>query len=441
MTEEKLSYGWRSAVTGRLLLLITGCLLLGLVSGHYAWALVLGLSLYLAWTLKQLLRLHSWLRDEQAEAPPPESNGLWGEVFDGIYYLQRRNQRNCSRLQAVIDRVQGSTAALRDAVVMLDSQGNLQWWNKAAESLLGLKIPQDNGQPIGNLVRDPRFKDYFSRGQYLDPLELPAPHSPHKQLQIHITRYGNQEHLLLARDVTRVHQLEQMRKDFVANVSHELRTPLTVICGYLETLLDNLGELDPRWRRALQQMQQQSGRMQDLLSHLLLLAKLETSEQPSDNQAVAVEQLLQSIRRDAEALSAEGQHHIQVDADPLLRLWGNESELRSAFSNLLFNAVKYTPDKSEIYLRWWQDEQGAHLSVEDSGPGIEARHLSRLTERFYRVDSGRGNNTGGTGLGLAIVKHVLLRHNGRLEITSVLGKGSRFTCHFAASQLCKSVAE
>jgi two-component system phosphate regulon sensor histidine kinase PhoR len=225
-----------------------------------------------------------------------------------------------------------------------------------------------------------------------------------------------------------------MRKDFVANVSHELRTPLTVIAGYLETLLDNVEEVNPRWRRALQQMQQQASRMQNLLNDLLLLARLETSDDPAETQPVAVDQLLQSIKSDAQALSGARRHRLQLQADPHLKLKGSEAELRSAFSNLIFNAIKYSPDESEISIRWWSDEQGAHLAVQDSGIGIEAKHLPRLTERFYRVDSSRASHTGGTGLGLAIVKHVLLRHRGRLDISSTPGKGSTFTCHFPASQ-------
>ena len=426
---------WRGAVVRRLLLLVGACLLLGALTGEYAWVLACGLAIHLAWTLSQLLRLHKWLREHKTDEPPPDGYGLWGEVFDSIYHLQRRNHKARGRLQAVIDRVQESTTALKDAVVMLDSQGNLEWWNRAAETLLGLKTPQDSGQQLANLVRDPRFKEYFERGNYAEALEIPAPTNDRRRLQFHITRYGNREHLLLVRDVTRLYQLEQMRKDFVANVSHELRTPLTVIAGYLETLLDNVEAVNPRWLRALQQMQQQGARMQTLLNDLLLLAKLESTDYPSDNQPLAIDLLLLSIKNDAQALSGDQLHRISLEADPHLKLKGSEAELRSAFSNLVFNAVKYTPAGGDIRIRWWGDEQGAHLAVSDTGMGIETRHLPRLTERFYRVDSSRASNTGGTGLGLAIVKHVLLRHRGNLEISSVPGKGSTFTCHFAAAQV------
>ncbi|WP_231672803.1 phosphate regulon sensor histidine kinase PhoR [Pseudomonas quasicaspiana] len=421
-----------------MLLLVTACLVVGLISGEYGWSLAIGLGLYLAWTLKQLLRLHEWLSNHQTDEPPPDGYGLWGEVFDSIYHLQRRDQRVRGRLQAVIDRVQESTAALKDAVIMLDSEGNLEWWNRAAETLMGLKTPQDSGQPVTNLVRHPRFKEYFEQDSFAEPLEIPSPTNDRLRIQLLITRYGNNEHLMLVRDVTRIHQLEQMRKDFVANVSHELRTPLTVIFGYLETLLDNVEEVNPRWVRALQQMHQQGGRMQTLLNDLLLLAKLEATDYPSDNHPIVVSTLLKTITSDAQALSGNKNQQIDLNIETDTLLKGSDTELRSAFSNLIFNAVKYTAAEGKIQIRWWADERGAHLSVQDSGIGIETKHLPRLTERFYRVDSSRASNTGGTGLGLAIVKHVLLRHRGTLEINSVPGKGSVFTCHFPPIQLAQA---
>ncbi|WP_286786280.1 MULTISPECIES: phosphate regulon sensor histidine kinase PhoR [Pseudomonas] len=432
---------WRRILLRHLLALIGGGLLLGFISDAYGWSFALCLALYLGWLLRDLLRLRRWLESADAQAEVPEARGLWEELFDRIYHLQRRNRQARERLQAVIDRAQESTGALRDAVIMLDSGGNLEWWNPAAETLLGLKGRQDEGQPVGNLVRHPRFKEYFVQEQHADPLEIPSPINEELRLQFLITRYGNGERLMLVRDVTRVHQLEQMRKDFVANVSHELRTPLTVIAGYLETLLDNDPGTSPRWRRAMQQMQEQAGRMQNLLNDLLLLARLEATDYPSDNQPVVVEPMLQSIRADALALSGERGHRVQLDMEVGLRLKGSEAELRSAFSNLVFNAVKYTPAGGDVRIRWWSDAQGAHLEVADSGVGIEAKHLPRLTERFYRVDSSRALSTGGTGLGLAIVKHVLLRHRGKLEIASVPGKGSVFTCHFAPAQVVPLSAE
>lgn len=426
---------WRGALIRHLLLLVLAAAMIGAASGQYGWALAGCLGCYLGWTLWQVLRLHQWLKNHRDDEPPPDGYGLWGEVFDSIYHLQRRNERARGRLQAVIDRMQESTAALRDAVVMLDADGNLEWWNVAAERLLGLRSPQDGGQPVTNLIRHPRFKEYFAVGNYQESLDLPSPVNDKLLLQYQITLYGNGEHLMLVRDVTRVHLLEQMRKDFVANVSHELRTPLTVIAGYLETLLDNVENINPRWNRALQQMQQQASRMQSLLNDLLLLAKLEATDYPADNKPVAVDLMLLAIRNDAQALSSGREHRISLEADPKVRLKGSEAELRSAFSNLVFNAVKYTPEGGEIRIRWWGDERGAHLSVQDNGIGIDPKHLPRLTERFYRVDSSRNASTGGTGLGLAIVKHVLIRHRGTLDISSVPGKGSSFVCHFPPQQI------
>jgi len=426
---------WSGVLIRHLLLVAAGGLLIGLISGQWGWALAAALASYLGWTLWQLLRLYQWLKTHQSDEAPPDGYGLWGEVFDSIYHLQRRNQKARGRLQAVIDRMQESTAALRDGMILLDRDGNLEWWNQSAERLLGLKSPQDGGQPVSNLVRHPRFKEYFAQEDYREPLELTSPINDNLLLQFHITIYGAGEHLMLVRDVTRVHQLEQMRKDFVANVSHELRTPLTVIAGYLETLLDNVEDVNPRWTRALQQMQQQAGRMQNLLNDLLLLAKLEATDYPGDNKPVAIDLMLLSIRNDAQALSGARGHRISLEADAKVKLKGSEAELRSAFSNLVFNAVKYTPDEGEIRIRWWGDEQGAHLAVQDSGIGIDPKHLPRLTERFYRVDSSRNASTGGTGLGLAIVKHVLLRHRGSLDISSVPGKGSSFTCNFPLQQV------
>ncbi len=438
-----MNQNWRMGVIRHALLILGGSLLPGVLTGEYGWSFAAGLALYLGWTFHHLYRLHLWLKQQQqSEDPPPEADGLWGEVFDSLYQLQRHEQRIRGRLQAVIDRVQESTAALKDAVVFMDSHGFLEWGNAAAEALLGLRSPQDSGQLVTNLVRHPAFKEYFDRGRYQEPLELPSPVNDQLYLQVSITRYGNGDHLMMARDVTHLHLLEQMRKDFVANVSHELRTPLTVITGYLETLLEHDDEISPRWLKPLQRMEQQAERMRHLLEDLLLLTKLETTSYPASSQPVRVSQMLGSIRTDALSLSAGQQHRVSLDADPNLLLKGSESELRSAFSNLVFNAVKYTPAGGEIRIRWWSDSQGAHLSVQDNGIGIESSHLPRLTERFYRVDSSRASNTGGTGLGLAIVKHVLLRHRGKLEIRSTPGEGSCFICHFApAQQVIQPLAE
>lgn len=424
-----MNHDWRSAL--RRLLMISGlAALIGWLLGILPWIMALTFLGYALWQLRQLHKLQSWLNSPDRDAPTPTSQGLWGSVFDDVYRLQRRNLKTQGRLKAVLKRVQDSTAALKGGVLMVDSQGNLEWWNEAASQLLGLKESTDVGQPITNLVRDPHFKAYFDNTDaYDEPLDMSAPTNPDVSLQIHITLFGLRDRLILCQNVTRLKHLEAMRQDFVANVSHELRTPLTVISGYLETFIDHKDVLPERWGRALSQMEQQSQRMQNLVNDLLLLSRLETTH-GREHFSVPVPSLLKTIERDAQSLSGERAHKITLECDEQLNLIGLDNELSSAFSNLVFNAVKYTPDKGEIHIRWYGDEQGAHLIVSDTGMGIDGRHLPRLTERFYRADASRQTDTGGTGLGLAIVKHVLLRHDGQLQIESRLGKGSTFSCHF-----------
>lgn len=418
-------------------------LAIGLFSGWLVDQFFLGLFiatlLYLVWSQRQLYRLLGWL-DQAAhkEQDPPESSGIWGEIFDGIYRIQRRHNRSKQRLANVIERIQESTAALNDGIIMADQHGCLEWWNRAAGELLGLQMPDDQGQPLTNLVRNPRFARYMENSQGKDPIKIDSPAHDNRQLQIAITVYGQGNRLLLVRDVSRLHQLETMRTDFVANVSHELRTPLTVISGYLETLSDGLEmnpDTPPVFKRALSQMQEQASRMQRLIEDLLLLSRLEATEPERLSHAVALNPLLSGIVNDAKALSGENQHQFQLECEDGSSVTGDTMELRSAFSNLVYNAVRYTPAGGKILVKWWQDQEGGHLMVQDNGVGIDPVHIPRLTERFYRVDKSRSHVTGGTGLGLAIVKHVLLRHEGRISISSHPGKGSRFICHFPLSRI------
>ena len=424
---------WQRRLVSSTLLIVGGGALIGLITGFFWPVLALTLAITSTYALYQISRLHHWLAHASHEQAPPEANGLWGQLFDEFYYMQRRTQRVRDALQAVIDRFQQSTAAQPDAMVMLDSNGTLQWWNPAAEQLLGLK-EQDTGHPITNLVRLPSFKDYFQSQTFAEPLDMPSPVLNNCRLQVQITRYGQNEYLLIARDVSRLFHLEQMRKDFVANVSHELRTPLTVIKGYLETFTEYEDLVPQRWQRPITQMQLQTTRMQLLVNDLLLLAKLEATHRSLDTRPIDIHALLQRIIEDATALSGERAHHIELNVQPNLTLRGNEGELFSAFSNLVFNAVNYTPAGGFIQVSW--SDKG--FQVRDNGPGIEAKHLQRLTERFYRVDGGRSSQSGGTGLGLAIVKHVLLRHDAVLHIHSTVRVGSTFRCQFPTERLVKT---
>lgn len=415
----------------RLVLLAVGAGVIGYFFDVSGWAVSMALGWVLIGHLRELIRLHSWLNENpEDEEAPEEGKRLWGEVFNRIYVLQREEHQARANLQSVIDRARSSIGALEEAVVLIDRFGNLEWWNTAAGRLLGLKHPNDAGQPVTNFIRDPRFVEYFEARDYREPLKLPSFLRPAQYLQFELTLFGDNDRLLICWDVTRLHNLEQMRKDFVANVSHELRTPLTVVSGYLETLLSSDETLTPRWTRALKQMEQQTGRMTNIVNDLLMLSRLENQSPSLEHKPLDVGVMLSQIRQEGLAYAPEKQQSITLDTDPDLRVLGSENDLRSAFLNLVTNAVKYTPANGEIRIRWWSDANGAYMSVTDNGIGIDPKHIPRLTERFYRADPSRSNATGGTGLGLAIVKHVLLQHGARLDISSALGKGSTFTCVF-----------
>ncbi|WP_111641625.1 phosphate regulon sensor histidine kinase PhoR [Marinimicrobium alkaliphilum] len=403
------------------------CVIIGLIIGHLGYTLVAGMVFYLCWMLWQMRRLNQWLLRKHDE-DPPEASGLWGEVFDNVYGLQRLQRYEKQNLEAVISRVQESTSALRDGVIVLDRRGYLDWWNPAAQRLLGFKV-SDRNQPILNFIRHPRFVEYFEGGDYSDPLDLPSPRFNAKQLQFHITYFGRSERLVLVRDVTRLYNLEQMRQNFIANVSHELRTPLTVLKGYLETL-DDSRALGAEWDKPMQQMLQQAQRMNLLVNDLTTLSKLETTEVGLNQQKVALGPLIERIRNEALVLAGDKQQRISCECMPDITLMGSEKELHSAFSNLVVNAIKYTQAEGEIRLKLWRERDRVCFSVTDNGPGFERKHIPQLTQRFYRIESSRNSGTGGTGLGLAIVKHVLLRHDAELQIDSEVGKGSTFTCVF-----------
>lgn len=403
-------------------------MVIGVAVGHMSFALLMGSLLYIAGHILQMHRLYGWL--QRSELTPPEAKGLWGEVFDNIYSLQRRQQQEKEQLQAVIKRIQEITSALKDGIIILDWRGHLDFWNPSAHRMLALHT-KDQGQSVINFIRHPKFVSYFEEGNYNEPLDLPSPRFPSKHLQFQITPFGNNERLIVIRDITQLQNLEKMRQDFVANVSHELRTPLTVINGYVETLADN--NSTPGWDKPLQQMLQQAKRMSLLINDLLVLSKLETTEAGHNQKTINIEQLLQVVKSEAEVLSKDKNQTLTLicnNTTKPLNLQGNEKELHSAFSNLVTNAIKYTQVDGKVSILLWQDKSHFYVSVSDNGPGIESKHIPRLTERFYRVDASRNSSTGGTGLGLAIVKHVLMRHDAELNITSEVGKGSVFMCVF-----------
>ncbi|MAT66171.1 MAG: PAS domain-containing sensor histidine kinase [Gammaproteobacteria bacterium] len=410
----------------RLTVLLVLALVIGLIIGYPLPLVLLVVAGYLAWHLRNLRLLQRWLK-EGRRFHPPESVGVWDDVFQEIYRLQQRNRKRKRKLGKMLNRFQEATEAMPDATVVLTPDDEIEWWNPSASDLLGFSYPRDAGQRIGNLIRHPGLAEYLRSGDYEGTsIELPSPVDEQVSLSLRIIPYGKSQRLLIARDITRMQRLEQMRRDFVANVSHELRTPLTVVAGYLETLEEECRGKDEGMRHMIEVMQQQSERMRRIVEDLLMLARLETERVNDNPEPVSVPSMLASICDDARRLSAEEGHRIELEAESGLWLKGNDGELRSLFSNIVFNAVRYTPGGGDIRIRWYSDERGAVFEVKDTGIGIAPHHLARLTERFYRVDVGRSRSRGGTGLGLAIVKHVLLRHGGRLEIESQIGEGSTF---------------
>ncbi len=415
-------------------------LIIGLMLGYVMPTLVVGMLLYVGFHLHNLRLLLKCLQRRKLSYIP-DAGGLWGQVFDHLSRLKRREIREKNKLKSIIARVDATTAALNDAVILLDKDDNLKWWNQATEHLLDLK-KGDTGHSIINFMRNPTFVSYLEKGDYHIPLSLPSPRHAEVQLEFQVTRFGEGEALLIVRDVTRIYRLEQMRKDFVANVSHELRTPLTVIRGYLETLEDSQmvsEQVSPHWQKAMQQMLQQTTRMTTLINDLTMLSKLETDRSSKEQEStVTLKPLLDMICSEGRAVSGEKKQTIHLQCDDAIALMGNDRELHSAFSNLITNAVKYSPSGKNIYVSASINLAGnLVVSVKDEGIGIEPEHISRLTERFYRVDPSRSIQTGGTGLGLAIVKHILLRHDARLQIDSIYNRGSTFSCIFPSSRLVR----
>lgn len=419
-----------SALIGQMIAHVVIGTLFGFLVGQPTLFALLGL---LAWTGRQIYwtaKTTIWARDE-IDLPPPDVPGPFGEIAHKFRRYQVAQKRRQESLQLVINRFQQSAAALSDAIVIIDSNDEIEWWNRAGHELLGL-IGSDRGQPLLNLFRSPEFVKYYRSTKNSKPVRLKT-RSRNRVIEYQLHNFGDGDRVLVARDVSELDLLEQARRDFVANASHELRTPLTVIHGYLEMLQDQ--ELNAGMSKAVDSMQKQSTRMENLVEDLLVLSRLESEQMTGDKKRFPVKPMLLQIAEEARALSGEKNHIIEVQCDPQIDMVGSAKELQSAFSNLIFNAVRYTPAGGEITIEMQQMGKGAQFSVTDTGDGIEAKHIPRLTERFYRVDEGRSREGGGTGLGLAIVKHVLARHNATLGVSSRLGEGSRFSCLFPSERI------
>lgn len=414
-------------------LVVLASLFVTLFVGHFAWVLAVAFLAYSLAGRYQLSRLRGWIITRPPGAPP-DLPGPTGQIAHEVYRREREMERRRDLMADVLQQLQRVSAAVPDAMVVLSSGHHIQWLNPAAERLLGLKSPRDQGARIVNLLRNPDFQDYIARGDFTQTLTLPSS-SGERELSAQIIPLGESLSLLICRDITHLARLEDMRRQFVANVSHELRTPVTVLLGFLETMSDTAPRQNDEWREQIVIMHEQAQRMQRLIDDLLILSRLETSPPSVREEPVKVAEMLISLKRVGESLAGPDGPAIGVEADAALALFGNAEELQSAFSNLLSNAVRHTPAEGSIRLWWRRDEEGAKLSVIDTGEGIASQHLGHLTERFYRVDTARSRARGGTGLGLSIVKHILQRHQARLAIESRLGKGSTFTCIFPASRM------
>ncbi len=441
--------------------------LVGLPFGHPTGGLATALALYGLSQIFQLLRFERWLRLRSVEEPP-DTTGPWAEVIALATRMYRRKQFHKRRVVQLFREFRRMTAAMPDGVVVLNGKDEIQWFNRRAAGLLGLRRKLDFGYPIQNLVRHPAFVRFLEaartaelgEGKALlkDPSRdsvrqedssagegepadasviIASPLAADRRLSFHlIAAYGMGQRLLLVRDVTREARLESMRKDFVANASHELRSPLTVIAGYLDTLADD-SSLDATWQGPVAEMRRQTQRMNEIVDSLLELSRLEAAGGEAPLERVDLAGMVAFLRRDLmSGVVRPGAFEVDVPTPAVLL--GAPAEIHSIVANLLTNAVKYTPEGGRIAVQWTVDAAGGHLAVTDSGIGIAPEHLPRLTERFYRVDPGRSRKLGGTGLGLAIVKHALQRHGGTLEIASVEGRGSTFTCHFPPRRVAVS---
>ncbi len=398
-------------------------------------------ALYLLFVhLRSIDLLVEWTR-APIGTPVPLAPGLWDLVFSEINRRTRLMKDQRERLSAALDRFVEAGQAMPDGVIYMGPGNEIDWANQRAEAHFGIAAARDAGAPLTNLVRDPDFIDYLQAGDYGEPLIMKPLRSAGLTLMVQVVPYAENRIMLLSRDISHLERLETMRRDFVANVSHELRTPLTVVLGFLETLADGVDDLTREERlHFLQLAQQQAERMHRLILDLLVLSALETGAPAPAEERVEAAELLDGVLREGIALSA-GRHRLTLELEGAAAVRGSAKELHSAFANLVSNAVRYSEPGGHIRLRWRYVDGGCEFSVQDQGEGIEAKHLSRLTERFYRVDRGRSRESGGTGLGLAIVKHVLTRHQGRLEIESKPGVGSTFRVVLPEQRLPSSASD
>lgn len=420
----------RKYLVGLLLLLVGGSVI-GWIYGSAERGLLIAALAAVAWQARHLLAFVKALRTRDFDIFR-EGEGIWQQIYSQFNYERQRANRYKQRHRQLLREVRKSTDAMPDGAVILDMNNEIVMCNRAAKALAGLKPKKDRGQRVDNILRDPGLTRILQSGDFTDQIEIPSPIHDNRWLNCRVVPYGAEQKLLFIRDVTDRIMMSRMRRDFVANASHELRSPLTVINGYLDTLADDRN-LPDDWDQPVQQMRAQAQRMNKIVAELLELSRLESAGAADLDESVDVAQILSATRK---AFYQQGRTpSIEVEIESPAQLRGNASEIESLVTNLVSNAVRHTTVDGHIVMTWRVDAKGASLIVEDNGEGIDAEHVPRLTERFFRVDRGRSREEGGVGLGLAIVKHVLGRHDGSLEIESELGDGSRFTCRFPASRI------
>ncbi|WP_085303997.1 phosphate regulon sensor histidine kinase PhoR [Colwellia polaris] len=383
----------------------------------------------LAWHYNHLFKLIQWLWQGKSISPP-QANGIWGRIYDGMYRRIRKQRLKQKQLNERLRKFRDGAEALPDGALVLSNELNILWGNKKASQLIGVRWPSDVGQRIDNLIRFPEFSKYLVSGDFESPCLIISPINSELQLELRMMAYGSDQILLLARDISKIQRLEEMRRDFVANVSHELKTPLTVVRGYVEMVQASETALAPHWQKAFSTIETQVSRMDRLVEQLLVLAKVENNLDSDNHQQVDLSRLTLTVVEDAQWLNQDKKHVIHCNIAPDISIKGNEHELKSACLNLLSNAIAYTHENGTIDVTLRIDGNKIRFSVKDNGPGIKPEHVNRLTERFFRIDKSRSRDTGGSGLGLAIVKHVLNHHNGELSIESDWQQGSEFIIHF-----------
>lgn len=412
-------------------LLLGGATLIGALYGYPQYGLLAGALLALAWLLHHMMVFERAVRTGEFESVRYGS-GFWAQAFSRFDQLRSRGQKHKKRYRRLLKEVRKSTNAMPDGGIILDDKYEIVLCNAAAQALVGFKPRQDRGQRVDNILRDPAFVEYLHSDDYMEAIEIPSPIRDGEWLFCRIVPYGENQRLLLIRDVTERVRLNKMRRDFVANASHELRSPLTVISGYLDALATD-EEVPDEWQRPLAQMQAQASRMTDIVAELIELSRLETAGSAPDDGDVDMCGLIARARK--AYLEQSDVPEIVVDCQTSLHVRGSATDIESVITNLVSNAVRHTPPEGRVTVSWAATEPGALLTVSDTGEGIPEDQIPRITERFFRVDRGRARSEGGIGLGLAIVKYALSRHDAELDIESVVGKGSTFYCSFPAARV------